>query len=68
MDFEIAHLWLTAGLLFPSPQIHQVRTVWRLRDQNVKEAGREIQHMQKALIEMNVQLHIAISDLSGVTG
>jgi hypothetical protein len=24
--------------------------------------------MQKALIEMNVQLHIAISDLSGVTG
>jgi transposase len=62
----------TYGLLracfLPSPQIHQVRTVWRLRDQNVKEAGREIQHMQKALIEMNVQLHIAISDLSGVTG
>jgi hypothetical protein len=62
----------TYGLLracfLPSPQIHQVRTVWRLRDQNVKDAGREIQHMQKALIEMNVQLHNAISDLSGVTG
>ena len=62
----------TYGLLracfLPSPQIHQVRTVWRLRDQNVKDAGREIQHMQKALIEMNVQLHNAISDLSGLTG
>jgi transposase len=62
----------TYGLLrscfLPSPEIHGVRTIWRLRDQHVKEAGRCIQHMQKALIEMNVQLHIAISDLSGVTG
>src|SRR6516225_4867749 len=62
----------TYGLLrscfLPAPEIHGVRTVWRLRDQHVKDAGRCIQHMQKALIEMNVQLHIAISDLSGVTG
>ena len=62
----------TYGLLrscfLPAPEIHAVRTVWRLRDQHVKDAGRCIQHMQKALIEMNVQLHIAISDLSGVTG
>jgi hypothetical protein len=62
----------TYGLLrscfLPAPEIHGLRTVWRLRDQHVKDAGRCIQHMQKALIEMNVQLHIAISDLSGVTG
>lgn len=62
----------TYGLLrscfLPSPQIHGVRTMWRLRDQHVKDAGREIQHMQKALIEMNVHLHNAISDLSGVSG
>jgi len=45
-----------------------VRTVWRLRDQHIKDAGRCIQHMQKALIAMNVQLHNAISDLSGQTG
>jgi transposase len=52
----------------PSQAIRALRTVWRLRDQQVKEAGRAVQHMQKALIQMNVQLHNAISDLSGVTG
>jgi len=52
----------------PTEAIRAVRTVWRLRDQEVKEAGRAVQHMQRALIQMNVQLHNAISDLSGVTG
>jgi transposase len=59
---------LLRACFLPAPEIHRVRTVWRLRDQHVKEAGREIQHMQKALTEMNVQLHNVISDLSGVTG
>ncbi|MDF9347851.1 hypothetical protein OH693_23610 [Escherichia coli] len=27
-----------------------------------------IQHMQKALMQMNVQLHHAVSDITGVTG
>ena len=62
----------TYGLLrscfLPSPEIHGVRTVWRSRDQHVKDAGRCVQQMQKALIEMNVQLHIALSDISGVSG
>ena len=62
----------TYGLLrscfLPAPEIHSVRTIWRLRDQHVKDAGRCVQQMQKALIEMNVQLHIALSDLSGVSG
>ena len=62
----------TYGLLrrcFRPPEaIRAVRTVWRLRDEQVKEAGRAVQHMQRALIQMNVQLHNAISDLSGVTG
>jgi transposase len=62
----------TYGLLrrcfLPPEEIRRVRTMWRLRDQHVKEAGRCVQHMQRALTEMNVQLHNAISDLSGVTG
>jgi transposase len=62
----------TYGLLracfLPAPEIHAVRTMWRLRDQHVKDAGRCIQHMQKALIEMNVQLHIVLSDISGMSG
>lgn len=52
----------------PPEQIRAVRTVWRQRDRLVKEAGRCIQQMQKALTAMNVQLASAISDVSGVTG
>ena len=52
----------------PPEQIRPVRTVWRLRDRHVQEAARCVQHWQKALTTMNVQLHNAISDLSGVTG
>jgi transposase len=52
----------------PPQQIRAVRTVWRLRDRHVKDAGRSIQQMQKALTKMNVQLANVISDLSGVTG
>jgi transposase len=52
----------------PAEQIRLVRTIWRLRTQHVREAAREIQHMQKALTTMNVQLANAISDVSGITG
>src|ERR1039458_9304720 len=52
----------------PPEEIRSVRTVWRLRDRLVKDAGRAIQQMQKALTTMNVQLANVISDLSGVTG
>jgi transposase len=52
----------------PPEEIRAVRTVWRMRDRLVKDAGRAIQHVQKALTTMNVQLANAISDLSGVTG
>lgn len=52
----------------PPEQIRAVRTIWRLRNRHVEDAGREIQHMQKALTTMNVQLANAISDVSGVTG
>lgn len=52
----------------PTEQIRQLRTVWRLRDRNVQEAARTIQHMQKALTTMNIQLANTISDISGLTG
>lgn len=52
----------------PTEQIRQLRTVWRLRDRHVHEAARAIQHMQKALTTMNIQLANTISDISGVTG
>lgn len=52
----------------PVEQIRKVRTLWRLRDRVVKDAGRSVQHIQKALTQMNVQLATAISDVTGVTG
>jgi len=52
----------------PPEEIRTVRTIWRQRDRWVKEAGRSVQHMQKALTTMNVQLANAISDITGTTG
>jgi len=48
----------TYGLLCDSfrlaPEMENVRTIWRLRDRHVKEAGRAVQHMQKAVTKMNI--------------
>lgn len=52
----------------PPEQMQPVRTLWRLRARHVEAAGRAIQHMQKALTKMNVQLANVISDISGVSG
>ena len=51
----------------PPHEIRALRSLWRLRDRHVKEAARTVQHMQKSLITMNVQLSNTISDLSGTT-
>jgi transposase len=62
----------TYGLLrdsfHPTEDIRALRSLWRLRDRHVKEAGRAVQHMQKAMTAMNVQLSNTISDISGATG
>ena len=52
----------------PPEEIRRLRTVWGLRNRHVQEAGRAIQHMQKALTTMNVQLANTLSDVSGVSG
>lgn len=62
----------TYGLLRDSfrlpEQMQKIRTIWRLRARHVQDAARTIQHMQKALTRMNVQIANVISDISGVTG
>jgi transposase len=62
----------TYGLLRDSFRLEEkmesVRTIWRLRDRHVKDASREVQHMQKALTKMNIQLANVISDITGVSG
>jgi transposase len=52
----------------PSDEVRTARTLWRHRGGLVAQASSAIQRMQKTLIEMNIQLHSALSDLSGVSG
>src|SRR6202790_4338497 len=60
------------GLLRPSfrPQaeIAGLRAYLRHRERLLDYAAKHIQHMQKALMQMNLQLHHVVSDITGVTG
>lgn len=52
----------------PTLDISVVQAYWRQRERLVGQAADAIRLMQKALDLMNLHLHKAISDLSGVTG
>jgi transposase len=52
----------------PPEEICALRALVRQRDNLIQSCTREIQHMQKALQQMNVKLTLVISDITGVTG
>jgi len=52
----------------PAAEICEMRAYWRQRTSLVQSASRQILLMQKALEQMNVQLHKAVSDITGKTG
>jgi len=52
----------------PATEIRVLRTYLRQRESLVASASKCIQHMQKTLTQMNVQLANVISDISGATG
>src|SRR5438105_3165030 len=52
----------------PTRDIAALRAYMRIRDRHLEYAAAHMQHMQKALTHMNLQLHHVISDISGVTG
>ena len=52
----------------PAQEICAVRTLLRHREGLVQMASGHIQHMQKALDQMNLQIHHVLSDITGVTG
>jgi len=62
----------TYGLLQPSfrppEQICAIRSLVRHRDMLIRYRSSHIQHMQKALVLMNVQLTNVLSDITGMTG
>jgi len=59
---------LLRGSYRPPQEICAVRSLLRHRNELVKMSASHIQHMQKALTQMNLQIHHVISDITGVTG
>jgi transposase len=52
----------------PKGQISELRAYMRQRERLLEYAASHIQHMQKALTEMNLQLHHVVADITGATG
>jgi transposase len=59
---------LLRGSFRPAGEIAALRAYLRHRATLIEYRAAHIQHMQKALLQMNVQLSQVISDITGVTG
>ena len=59
---------LLRGSFRPAQDVCAIRSLLRHRDTMVKSASSHVQHIQKALTQMNFQIHNVISDIVGVTG
>ncbi len=52
----------------PQDEICRLRSLMRHRANLVSGAAAEVQHIQKALLQMNLYLHHVVSDVMGATG
>jgi len=52
----------------PPDSVLALRAYWRQRQTQVRYAASHVQHMQKALEQMNVKLPEVVSDITGLTG
>ena len=59
---------LLAGAFRPADAVCELRAITRQRAMLLRNQARSVQHMQKALTQMNIQLANVISDVAGVTG
>src|SRR5919199_5713724 len=59
---------LLQGAFRPADEIVVLRSYLRQRTMLVQGAATNIQHMQKALQQMNLVLHQVVADITGVTG
>jgi len=65
---ELHSVGLLRGSFRPVAEIAALRSYLRHRETLVQSAAITINRMQKALVEMNLQLHVVISDITGDTG
>jgi transposase len=72
LDCQWLQQLLTYGLLRgafrPAEQVCVLRALWRQRGMLLRSQGRHVQHMHKALTQMNIQLANVIADVVGETG
>ncbi len=72
MDCQWLQKLMSLGLLRaafrPDAQVLVLRAVARQRELLVTEQGSWVQRMQKSLVQMNIQLTEALSDVMGITG
>jgi len=59
---------LLRGSFRPDAEIATLRAYLRQRERLVEYAAAHIQHLQKTLMEMNLQLHHVVSEITGATG
>lgn len=59
---------LLAAAFRPSNEIVELRSYIRQRSSLIEAAATHVHRMQKALVQMNIHLHNAISDITGTTG
>jgi len=59
---------LLRGSFHPPEAVAAVRTVLRHKASLTQMASSHVQHIHKALTQMNLQIHHVISDITGVTG
>jgi hypothetical protein len=65
---RLSRLVATRGSNRPSEAISRLRALQRQMANLVAERSRCVQWMQKSLDQMNVQVHRAVTDLTGKTG
>lgn len=62
----------TYGLLnrcfVPDEQVKEIRSYYRMREDHIRTASMHVNHMQKALIEMNIRLKEVLSQIHGTSG
>ena len=59
---------LLSGSFRPDAAIRRLRTLTRHRLELVQNGAACLQHIEKAMIQMNLQLHLVVSDIQGDTG
>ena len=65
---QLMNYGLLRGAFRPADEVCALRALARQRERLLKSQARHVQHMQKALTQMNLQLANVISDVAGETG